>query len=65
LLAAEPRGLNPIHLSARKIPLSIGPFRPLERRDPVHLIRMFGVCVNTATTYVHAAHPERCCAPAR
>jgi len=27
--------------------------------DPIHLMRLFGISVNTAMRYVHAAHPER------
>lgn len=27
--------------------------------DPVHLMRTFGICTNTAMTYLEATHPER------
>ncbi|MFC9840037.1 hypothetical protein ACFVKB_40610 [Rhodococcus sp. NPDC127530] len=31
--------------------------------DPIHLMRVFGICANTAMRYLHAAHPERAAAP--
>ncbi|MGN9844876.1 hypothetical protein ACTMTI_42790 [Nonomuraea sp. H19] len=33
--------------------------------DPVHLIRVFGVCTGTAMRYIQAAHPERAAVPPR
>ncbi|GIE89594.1 hypothetical protein [Actinoplanes regularis] len=27
--------------------------------DPIHLMRLFGICDSTALKYVFAAHPER------
>ncbi|KOU33644.1 hypothetical protein ADK54_41855 [Streptomyces sp. WM6378] len=27
--------------------------------DPVHLMRLFGICPATALRYIHAAHPEK------
>jgi hypothetical protein len=33
--------------------------------DPIHLMRVFGVCSATAMRYLHAAHPERGASPPR
>jgi hypothetical protein len=33
--------------------------KPRQTADPIHLMRLFGICDSTALKYIFAAHPQR------
>ena len=57
--------LRQLGFSARQLRVDRLPDEALHTADPLSVVRIFGVTVETAMRYVSAAHPERCSTPPR